>query len=116
MTNVASYAFCYEYNITNNTNGNITLLNAVSADRITSGGAFGRSQIPQKSDFVPVYGIIKGVKTDVEMDRFTKPLPSNEIIRAGERMRVLVLAPKKEQHVMTFNFLIGNKNVPITVQ
>ena len=66
MSNVASYAYCYEYIIRNNTGSNIIIRNVDSADRITAGGAFGHSQIPQKSDFVPVYGVIKGVKTDVE--------------------------------------------------
>ena len=115
-TNVASYAMCYEYIITNNTKNYVTVLTAESEDRITAGGAFGRSQIPQKSDFVPVYGTIRGIKSDIEMDRFTHPLPKNEVILAGRQMRVLTLAPRKQNHVMTFYFLIDGKTLPITVK
>lgn len=116
VSNVASYAFCYEYIISNNTGVDIVINNVTSQDRITLMGAWGRSQIPQKSDFVPVYGIVKGVKTDVEKNRFTKQLPENETISAGDTMRVLTLAPKSINHVATFNFMVNNKNVSLTVK
>ena len=116
MSNVASYAFCYEYTIKNNTGHDIIINNVTSQDRITLMGAWGRSQIPQKSDFVPVYGVVKGVKTDVEKNRFTKKLPENETIEAGDTMRVLTLAPKSINHMATFNFTSNNKKVAITVK
>ena len=116
ISNVASYAFCYEYTITNNTGRDIIINNVTSSDRITLMGAWGRSQIPQKSDFVPVYGVVKGVKTDVEKNRFTKKLPENETIAAGDTMRVLTLAPKSINHVATFNFTVNNRKVAITVK
>lgn len=116
ISNVASYAFCYEYTITNNTGKDIIINNVTSSDRITLMGAWGRSQMPQKSDFVPVYGVVKGVKTDVEKNRFTKKLPEDEVIMAGDTMRVLTLAPKSINHVAIFNFTVNNKKVVITVK
>lgn len=115
ISNVANYALCYEYIIRNNTGKNITINNVTSADRITPGGAFGRSNIPQASDFVPGYGIFKSVQTDKELDRFTERLPENETISANDTMRVLMLAPRKEDHKTTFNFTVNNRPVSILV-
>lgn len=113
---VASYAYGYEYLIRNNTGRDIILNRVISDDRISHGGAWGRSQIPHGSDMVPVYGLVKNIKTDVEQNRFTKDLPENEIIRAGGTLRVLMLGPKKVNHVATFYFNVNNQNVPITVR
>ena len=113
---VASYAYGYEYLIRNNTGGNIVLNSVTSEDRITHGGAWGRSQIPHGSDMVPVYGLVKNIKTDVESNRFTKDLPEYETIRAGETLRVLMLGPKKVNHSATFLFNVNNRNVSITAR
>jgi len=116
ISNVKFYAFCYDYLITNNTGKDIILNNITSADRITLAGAWGRSQVPHGSDFVPGYGIAVAIKTDVEKNRFTRRLPENETIEAGKTLRVLMLAPKKVNHVSTFSFKVNNKNVLMTVK
>ena len=113
VSNVATYALCYEYIISNNTGKDIEITNVLSADRITLAGAWGRSNIPNKSDFVPGYGIAKGIQTDKEKNRFTKKLPEDETISAGDTMRVLMLAPKSKAHQATFNFIVDGKNVSI---
>lgn len=116
VSNVKTYAFCYEYIITNSTGSDITIQNVKSSDFISLWGAAGRSNIPNKSDFVPVYGIAKGIQTDKEKNRFTHKLPENEIIKNGDTMRVLTLASKKLNPSADFIFTVNGKTVNITVK
>ncbi|MBR6163890.1 hypothetical protein IKQ26_08390 [bacterium] len=115
-SNLANYSMGYEYIIKNNTGHDITIKRIDSADRITSGGAFGRSFIPQKSDFVPGFNIAKSIQTDNETDKFMRRLPENETIKANDSMRVLLLAPRTEKHSATFVFNNKGKEVSIPVE
>ena len=87
VSNVATYAMCYEYNITNNTGRDIVIKNVTSEDRISLMGAWGRSNIPKKSDFVPGYGIAKGIQTDVEktdlQKNYHRMKPLKRVIQCG---------------------------------
>ena len=111
MTSVRIYGMLYEYWIYNKTGKDITIVNVDSKDRITLAGAWGRSNIPTGN-----FSIVKGVKTDVEKNRFVKRPPENETIVKDDKMRVLLMSQKSTAHKATFNFTVNGKNVSITVQ
>ena len=116
ISNLQSYATCYEYIIKNQTGHDITIKHIDAREKITQGGMIGRSFIPQKSDFIPGYSIAKTVQTDKESNRFMKAFPENETIMANDSMRVLMLAPKNSQNPVTFTFNSNNSEVVINAQ
>lgn len=103
----------YEYIITNNT-GNDIVINKVASD-----GFIGLTQIavyvviPQPIDFVPIWGLVYGIQTDIEKNKFSRPHPVDETIKAGESMRILALSKKSDNPVADFYFTINNKQVKI---
>ena len=114
VSNVGGYAMCFEYIIKNNTGHDIVIVNVEAIEKITQGGIFGRSLIPQKSDFVPGLSIAKDIQEDKESGRFMKKLPQNERIKANDTMRVLMLAPKTSNNPATFSFESNRK--PVTIK
>ncbi len=116
VSNVEGYAMCYEYIIKNNTGHDIVIVNVEAKEKITKGGMFGRSLIPQKSDFVPGLSIAKDIQEDKESGRFMKNLPENETIRANDTMRVLMLAPKSSNNPAVFSFESNRRPVTIKVE
>lgn len=108
---VKYYANEYVYEITNNTGKDIVI------NKVASEGIIGLTQIaaycviPRGIDFIPIWGIVYGVQTDLEKNKFTRPHPVNETIKKGETMRVLALSKKDDNPVVDFYFTINNKKV-----
>lgn len=116
VSNLVDYAMCYEYIIKNNTGHDIVIANVEAKEKITQGGMFGRSFIPQKSDFVPGLSIAKDIQEDRESGRFMRKLPANETIKAYDSMRVLIVAPKSSNNPATFSFESNRRPVTIRVE
>ena len=108
---VKHYANEYVYEITNNTGKDIVI------NKVASEGIIGLTQIaaycviPRGIDFIPIWGIVYGVQTDLEKNKFTRPHPVDETIKKGETMRVLALSKKDDNPVIDFYFTINNKKV-----
>lgn len=113
---VKHYTYAYEYLITNNTEKDIIIENVASEHFIGLNQIAAYTLIPRGMDFVPIWGIVYGVQTDLEKNKFTRPHPQNETIKAGETMRILALAKLAENPVADFNFISNNKNIKITVK
>ena len=94
----------------------ITIVNIASSEFIGLSQIAAYTMIPRGMDFVPFWGIVYGVQTDLEKNKFTRPHPQNEIIKAGDTMRVLALAKLHENPVADFNFISDNKDIKITVE
>ena len=108
-----NYAYGYEIIIKNNTGKNIVLKSVNSADFI--GLAEIAKQVVKLNgvDFIPVYGIIAGVKTDVEKNRFTRPFPKNYILRSNEDVRILGISEILVEPIVDFIFIIDGKEITI---
>ena len=108
---VKHYANEYVYEITNNTGKDIVI------NKVASEGFIGLAQIaaycviPRGLDFVPVWGIVYGVQTDLEKNKFTRPHPVNETIKNNDTMRVLALSKKADNPIADFYFTVNNKSV-----
>lgn len=108
---VKHYANEYVYEITNNTGKDIVI------NKVASEGFIGLTQItaycviPRGLDFVPVWGIVYGVQTDLEKNKFTRPHPVNETIKNNDTMRVLALSKKADNPIADFYFTVNNKSV-----
>ena len=111
---VKHYTYEYVYDITNNTGKDITIKKVASAEFIGLTQIAGYCAIPRGMDFVPIYGIVYGVQTDLEKNKFTRPHPVNETIKAGDTMRVLALAKLQDNPIADFVFLVSNKEITIT--
>ena len=107
------YTSEYVYNITNNTGKDIIIKKVASSDFIGLTQAAAYAAIPRGMDFVPIYGIVYAVQTDIEKNKFTRPHPINETIKAGDTMRILSLAKLQDNPVTDFIFIIDNEEVTI---
>lgn len=107
---VKHYSFAYEYLITNNTGKPITIKNVASQDFIGLSQIAAYAAIPRGKDFIPVYNIIYGIQTDIEKNRFTRPLPVNLKIENNQMIRILALAKKEIDPKVDFVFLVEEKD------
>ncbi len=106
----------YEIMIKNNTENDILLKEVVSDDFMTLKDIAKWSIVPTASDFIPIYGIITGAKTDLEKNRFTKPFPKNYVIKTDDSVRLLGLARIKVIPKMDFIFEINEKESIIQLE
>ena len=113
---VKHYTYEYVYDITNNTGSDIVIKKVASAEFIGLTQIAAYTSIPRGMDFVPIYGIVYGVQTDLEKNKFTRPHPTNETIKNGATMRVLALSKLQDNPIADFVFIINNKEVTITVK
>lgn len=113
---VKHYTHEYVYDITNNTGKDIIIKKVASAEFIGLNQIAAYTIIPRGMDFVPIYGFVYAVQTDLEKNKFTRPHPTNEIIKNGDTMRVLALAKLQDNPTADFVFMIDNKEVVITVK
>ncbi len=116
VSNLVDYAMCFEYIIKNDTGHDIVITSVEAKEKISQGGMFGRSLIPQKSDFIPGLSIAKDIQEDRETGRFMRSLPQNEKIKAYDSMRVLIVAPKSSENPATFSFESNRRPVTIRVE
>lgn len=112
---VKRYMYAYEYTVKNNTGKDITINNVASADFIGLTQIAALCTIPGK-DYIPLYGIVYAVQTDLEKNKFTRPHPQDEIIKAGDTMRILALAKKDVTPSADFIFTIDDKKTKITMK
>lgn len=113
---VKHYTYEYVYDITNNTGNDITIKKVASAEFIGLTQIAAYTIIPRGMDFVPIYGIVYAIQTDLEKNKFTRQHPTDEIIKNGDTMRVLALAKLEDNPIADFTFIINNKEVVITVK
>lgn len=99
----------YEIIITNNTGDNIILKQADSGDFMGLYEIAKKAASPTGVDFIPIYGVIAGVKTDLEKNRFTRPFPTNYTIKNNESVRILGLVRLQTFPIIDFKFEIGGK-------
>ena len=111
---VKHYANEYVYEITNNTGKDIVINKVASEDIIGLTQIAAYCVIPRGMDFVPVWGIVYGVQTDLEKNKFTRPHPVNETIKTNSTMKVLVLSKKADNPVVDFYFTVNNKQTKFT--
>lgn len=110
---VKHYTYEYIYNITNNTGKDIIIKKVASPEFIGLTQIAAYTLIPRGMDFVPIYGIIYAIQTDLEKNKFTRPHPIDETIKAGTTMRILAMAKLKDNPVADFIFIVDNKEVEI---
>lgn len=106
---VQDYADAYEYSITNNNNYPITLIEVGSNDFIHLQEIAKRVVDVNYSDFIPIYGLVRAIRTDVEKNKFTRIMPHNQQIEAGESLRILTLSHLQTVLKVNFIFNINNK-------
>ena len=99
----------YEYIIKNNTGKNIIINKVASNEFIGLTQIASYCLIPQWQDFIPLYGLIYGIQTDIEKNKFTRPHPINEIIKVGASIRILALSKPQDNPTADFYFTIDNK-------
>ena len=111
---VQDFANGYEYSITNNNRTPITLKEVGSSDFV------GLTEIAKRvvgtnfSDFVPGYGLVRAIRTDIEKNKFTRPMPTNQTISPGQTTKVLALSYLQKDPTADFIFAINNKEYKFT--
>lgn len=108
---VKHYANEYVYEITNNTGKDIVINKVASENFIGLTQIAAYCVIPRGMDFVPIWGIIYGIQTDLEKNKFTRPHPVNETIKNNDTMRILGLSKKADNPIVDFYFTVNNKSV-----
>ena len=110
---VKHYAYGYEYSVTNNTGQDIVIKKVASEGFIGLTQIAAYTMIPRGVDFIPIYGLVYGIQSDLEKNKFTRPHPINETIKNGETMRILALSKLKDNPVAEFLFLVADKEFMI---
>lgn len=110
---IKRYVEGYEITITNNTGDNIVLKQANSGDFVSLYDIAKKAVLPAGVDFVPIYGLVAGVKTDLEKNRFTRPFPTNYILKNNESVRILGLTRLQVSPIVDFKFEINGKEKDI---
>ena len=110
---VKHYAYGYEYTVANNTGKDIIIKNVASSGFIGLSQIAAYTLIPRGMDFVPVYGLVYDVQSDLEKNKFTRPHPNNKTIKKDETIRILALSKKQENPVADFTFIIDDKEILI---
>lgn len=106
---IKKYVNGYEISITNSTGKNIILKKAASGDFVGLTEIAKKAAIPQGIDFVPIYGIVAGAKTDLEKNRFTRPFPIDYPLKNNETIRILGLSKLLVEPIVDFTFEINGK-------
>lgn len=106
---IKRYVEGYEIVVTNNTGANIVLKQANSGDFMGLYEIAKKAALPAGVDFVPIYGLVAGVKTDLEKNRFTRPFPTNYTIKNNESVRILGLTRLQVSPIVDFKFEINGK-------
>ena len=113
---IKKYVDGFEIVITNNTDSNIILKKASTGDFVGLTEIAKKAAIPTGVDFIPVYGIVAGAKTDLEKNRFTRPFPTDYTIKKGENVRLLGIARLQVYPIIDFIFEINGKEKTIQLQ
>lgn len=113
QTKIKRYVNGFEIIVTNNTGSNIILKEVASGDFIGLTEIAKKAALPEVVDFIPIYGIIAGVKTDLEKNRFTRPFPINYTIKNSENVRLLGLSNLQVYPIIDFIFEINGKTKKI---
>ena len=108
---VKHYANEYVYEITNNTGKDIIINSVASSEIIGLSQIAAYTAIPRGMDFVPIWGLVYGIQTDLEKNKFTRPHPINEIIKNNSTMRVLALSKKTDNPIVNFYFTKDDKQI-----
>lgn len=108
-TKIKRYVDGYEIIVTNNTGGNIVLKKIDTGDFVALSEIAKKVMIPVGVDFIPIYGTVVGIKTDLEKNRFTRPFPVDYTLKQGESVRILGLAYHQVVPILDFIFEIGGK-------
>ena len=110
---VKHYTYEYVYNIRNNTGKDIIIKKVASPEFIGLTQIAAYTLSPRGMDFVPIYGLVYGVQTDLEKNKFTRPHPIDETIKAGASMRILAMAKLQDNPIADFVFIIDDKEITI---
>ena len=113
---IKKYVNGFEIIVTNNTGNDILLKKVSTGDFMGLTEIAKKAAMPQGIDFVPVYGIIAGAKTDLEKNRFSRPFPTNYTIKNGESVRLLGMAKHLVEPIIDFSFEINGKEKNIQLQ
>lgn len=106
---IKKYVNGYEIIITNNTGENIILKKISTGDFMGLTEIAKKAVIPQGVDFIPIYGIIAGAKTDLEKNRFTRPFPIDYPLNNDESVKILGLSKLLVEPIIDFTFEINGK-------
>lgn len=112
-TKIKKYVDGFEIVVTNNTGSNIILKKASTGDFMGLTEIAKKAALPTGADFVPVYGLIKGVQTDLEKNKFTRPFPIDYTVKNGESVKILGLAKLQVAPIIDFIFEINGKEKTI---
>jgi hypothetical protein len=113
---IKKYVEGFEIVVTNNTDSNIVLKKAATGDFVGLTEIAKKAAIPSGVDFVPIYGIIAGAKTDLEKNRFTRPFPTDYTIKKGDSVRLLGISRLQVYPIVDFTFEINGKEKIIQLQ
>jgi len=105
----------FEVLVTNNTGANIVLKKASTGDFVGLTEVAKKVAVPNGVDFIPIYGIVAGVKTDVEKNMFTRPFPTDYVLKNGDTVRLLGIVNKQVSPIIDFTFEINGKDKAIQV-
>ena len=108
-TKIKRFVDGYEILVTNNTGKDIVLKQVNTGDFMGQTEIAKRAMMWQAVDFIPVYGIVTGVKTDLEKNKFTRPFPINYNLKTGETLRILGIAKLQVEPIIDFVFEINKK-------
>ena len=109
QTKLKRYVDGFEIIVYNNTDNNILLKKVETGDFVGLSEIAKKAAIPAGVDFIPIYGIVAGAKTDIEKNKFTRPFPTNYTIKKGENVRLLGLAKLQVAPIIDFTFAINGK-------
>ena len=108
-TKIKKYVDGYEIIITNNTDNNILLKKIETGDFIGLTEIAKKAAIPAGVDFIPLYGIVAGIKTDLEKNKFTRPFPTNYTLKKKDSIRLLGMAKLQVLPIIDFIFEIKGR-------
>lgn len=101
---IKRYVNGFEIIIKNNNNSNVVLKNVSTGDFVGLTEIAKKAVIPSGVDFIPIYSIIAGAKTDLEKNRFTRPFPINYVLKQGHEVRILGIAKLQVEPIIDFIF------------
>lgn len=121
---IPKLGYGYEYQITNNTDKDITLKGIKAVD-------FYNEDISDKSNkplknltkaatttgktWIPFYGLYYGCRCDAEKNKFIRNFPQDKVIKAGESLKVLASATKEHENpVAEFIFIVNDEEKTIS--
>jgi len=106
---VQDYANGYEYIITNKNIYPVVLKEVGSSDILSLQEIAKKCVKVEYSDFVPVYGLVRAIRTDIEKNKFTRKFPSNYTLNPNEPVKILMLAPLSKEPVVDFILLNNDR-------